>query len=342
MFYQHPKCIFWSDKNEKSPDKVALNSHKKFWFNCDCDHEFERKCHDIIQANSWCPYCSTSSKKLCKKEENCKKCFEKSFASVEYSAYWNSKNNISPLEVFKYSHKKYLFDCVCGHTSYMSIYKVSQGCFCAYCSKPPRIMCNEAENCQSCFNKSFASEDKCQYWSDKNILKPVDVFKHSAVKFWFDCNKCSNPFESKLSHVTDGSWCPNCINKTENKMMNILQEYYPLIQCQFKADWCKNKKHLPFDFVIEESKIIIELDGEHHRKQVGKWKTPQHNTMRDVYKMKCANENGYSMIRILQEDVLFNKYDWINELIENINKIMCENIVQNIFMCKKDEYNYLL
>ena len=54
--------------------------------------------------------------------------------------------------------------------------------------------------------------------------------------------------------------------------------------------------------------------------------------------MNSANENGFSVIRILQKDVYRNKYDWINELIYNIEKIKHESNVQNIFMCKNDEY----
>jgi len=52
-------------------------------------------------------------------------------------------------------------------------------------------------------------------------------------------------------------------------------------------------------------------------------------------KMKCANENGYSMIRILQNDILKNKYEWLAEIIELIS---AGNKVQNIYMCKNDEY----
>lgn len=51
--------------------------------------------------------------------------------------------------------------------------------------------------------------------------------------------------------------------------------------------------------------------------------------------MKCANENGYSMIRIVQEDVFKDKYDWLQELLVNINKIILDKRVQNIYMCKK-------
>jgi very-short-patch-repair endonuclease len=89
---------------------------------------------------------------------------------------------------------------------------------------------------------------------------------------------------------------------------------------------------------LESDKIIIELDGIQHFKQVGKWDTPEHTKKRDIYKMQCANENGYSMIRLLQNDVYFNKYDWLSEISVNINKIRDDNVVQNIYMCKKDEY----
>jgi hypothetical protein len=54
--------------------------------------------------------------------------------------------------------------------------------------------------------------------------------------------------------------------------------------------------------------------------------------------MKCANENGYSIIRLLQEDVYSDKYDWLSEIKLNIKKIKKEKIVQNIFLCKNNEY----
>ena len=68
--------------------------------------------------------------------------------------------------------------------------------------------------------------------------------------------------------------------------------------------------------------IIIEIDGIGHFVQVAKWKTPQHNRKRDLYKMKCANENGFSVIRILQEDVFYDTYDWLFELNDNIKDII--------------------
>jgi very-short-patch-repair endonuclease len=95
---------------------------------------------------------------------------------------------------------------------------------------------------------------------------------------------------------------------------------------------------LPFDFVVEDKKIIIELDGKQHFEQIGNWASPEENRKNDLYKMKCANENGFSVIRLLQKDVYKNKYHWLNELISNIEKVSNENGVQNIYMCKNNEY----
>jgi len=54
--------------------------------------------------------------------------------------------------------------------------------------------------------------------------------------------------------------------------------------------------------------------------------------------MKCANDNGFSIIRILQKDVYKNNHDLLKELIKNIEKITHETKVQNIYMCKNNEY----
>jgi very-short-patch-repair endonuclease len=213
---------------------------------------------------------------------------------------------------------------------------MTRGHKCPYCAN--RKLCDENKNCSYCLNKTFGSVERHKCWSSKNKVKPNNVFKSTSEKYWFNCDKCSNEFESKLSHITNGSWCPNCRYKTEEKMKTIMLQIYPLLICQYKVEWCKNIKHLPFDFVIEDKKIIIELDGICHFTQVAKWKSPEHNRQRDFYKMKCANENGYSVIRILQEDVLYDKYKWLDELIINIEKIVEEKKVQNIYMCKNNEY----
>ena len=90
---------------------------------------------------------------------------------------------------------------------------------------------------------------------------------------------------------------------------------------------------------MEELKIILELDGEQHFGiQIGHWKSPEHNRNRDIYKTKCARENEYSMIRIIQEDVWKDKFNWLEELVTAIEKVVNEKITQVVYICKNNEY----
>ena len=54
--------------------------------------------------------------------------------------------------------------------------------------------------------------------------------------------------------------------------------------------------------------------------------------------MKCANANGYSVIRILQKDIWHDRYKWLDQLLGNIELLVSEEKIQNIYMCKNDEY----
>ena len=60
------------------------------------------------------------------------------------------------------------------------------------------------------FEKSFASHEKSKYWSFKNELKPEQVYKVTAKKYYFDCDKCEHEFITNPSHVSNGRWCPYC------------------------------------------------------------------------------------------------------------------------------------
>ena len=87
----------------------------------------------------------------------------------------------------------------------------------------------------------------------------------------------------RINCVGKGMWCPFCILKTEQKLFDSLKKYY-LLERQFKTDWCKgiSKFKLPFDFVIIEKKIILELDGVFHFKQVSHWKSPE-KIVKEIY-----------------------------------------------------------
>jgi len=357
-FASHEKSKYWSDKNVDEngssikPMQVFKGTPEKYWFDCnECKHSFDISLSHISNKKCWCPYCCKPAQRLCD-NEHCNICYEKSFASHEKSKYWSDKNidefgnSIKPRYVFKRTHEKYWFDCACGHDFKKKIEHITDSnSWCPYCCNTTQKLCDK--ECKKCYENSFASHEKSKYWSDKNvdengnIINSRQVVKGSGKKYWFKCDY-SHEFEGSLDSISGkNTWCPICVNKTEKKLYEHLLKIYPNIIYRFSADWCKNpitKCYLPFDFILKEQKIIIELDGIQHFKQVMNWKSPEEQYENDQYKEKCANKNGYSVIRILQTDVLYDKYDWLNELKESIEQIVNEKVIQNIYLCMNNEY----
>ena len=53
--------------------------------------------------------------------------------------------------------------------------------------------------------------------------------------------------------------------------------------------------------------------------------------------MKCAHDNGYTVIRLLQLDVLNDNYNYYPELYNHI--VMQHNNPDIIYICKNNEYD---
>jgi very-short-patch-repair endonuclease len=126
-----------------------------------------------------------------------------------------------------------------------------------------------------------------------------------------------------------------------------LKETYKNVENQYKVEWCKNKKCLPFDYFLPDYKLIIEVDGRQHFRQVSKWNSPEFVQERDKFKMKCALEHGLSIIRINQEDIYYNKYDWKEKLKQYIKNYTKKNIIyissDNCYDCfeKNNFFNFI-
>ena len=172
-----------------------------------------------------------------------------------------------------------------------------------------------------------------------------DIYDYSHVQY---CNantdvtilcKKHGAFQQKPhGHINKSAGCPACVYKTETKLYETLKPIFPSLISQFKQDWCKKIRHLPYDFCIPEHNIIIELDGAQHFRQVMNWSSPEEQLKNDKYKEKCANDNGYSVIRLLQEDVLNNIYDWFKEICDAVEQIQNGDEIANVYLCKHDEY----
>ena len=342
-FGSHEKAQYWSEKNEKKPWEVSKGLFEpRFWFNCtDCGHEFAGRLSHITNPNeqTWCPFCHTED--LCQTE--CVICFPKSFASHEKVLCWSEKNERKAFQVRIGSNEFILFNCdICHHEFEMQPNKVvdkKRPHWCPYCSIT--YLCKK-EDCDHCFKRSFASMPQSIMWSEKNELKPRQVFKKTNKRFLFDCPDCKSEFmNSPADMYFHKSECTVCTLKTEKRMLKYLTETYSdyTIIRNPRFNWCVNPnsgKVLPFDILIKELNLIIEIDGEQHFKYVEFFKNDViKNQNRDLYKMRIAKENGFTLIRIVQMDILYDRFDWRTELHEFIKVY---DLPSFIFMCKRDEY----
>ena len=319
-FASSPRASDWNYvlNNGVLPRHVFLNSHNKYWFTCsNCEHDFQALLF-CINEGGWCPYCSHH--KLCQME-SCKLCLEKSFAfsSTNKVQYWNYKLNIgiTPRDVFLNSNKNYWFTCSeCGHDFQISTYHIHENKWCSYCAN--RLLCKK-ESCMSCFNKTFSAIDKAQYWNyvKNDGISPRDVFMNSNKKYWFICEKGHN-FNITLAAISSSqNWCRYCVNKTEQKLQERLVIDFPSLQREITFQWSNKKR---YDFMIPEMQIIIELDGPQHFRQISNWDSPENQFCNDMKKIMMACDNGYRVIRIVQEDVQNNSYDWYKVLYDTITR----------------------
>lgn len=124
----------WSTNNEFVSRQVFIQSNKKIKFNClICLHIYETTPNHYHNRDNQCSYCS--NRKLCEKED-CKPCFQKSFASHPQIHCWSNKNTVLPRQLFKGSETMCIFDCdICKSEFHSRAYNVLTGYWCPYCKK---------------------------------------------------------------------------------------------------------------------------------------------------------------------------------------------------------------
>ncbi len=209
---------------------------------------------------------------------------------------------------------------------------------CPFCIKSPQQICKHQ-------SLGYLYPEYIEEWDNKNKDTIFDISVGSQKNIsWICKNKHENgenhtfnlqPYE-RIQRNMD---CPFCRNKSINILHDFLIQHYK-IKLEKKFDWSKNEftnRFLPFDVCIDELKLLIELDGCHHFKDIKTWNSScDKRRYTDLYKMKLANDNGYSILRIVQIDIYYNSYDWKSELL-NIIKTFNNN-VENKYICKRNEY----
>ena len=346
-----PRCLISSEKakyyvkeNQPCIKTVTIQCNTPLKFTCPtCYHEITMSPDNIFKGR-WCNYCT--GMELCSINSVCDFCFKKSFASHPHSLHLSNPKEIeNPRQYTLHSGQYTDFTCSeCNHSFNMRIADVANGQWCPYCSWPTKKLCNQLPQCFHCYKRSIASHPLISHVDhENNINKKIPEFIcmfSNTDLIWLKCSK-KHSFSITPAHLCGGRWCPKCYLKTEAKMYSWLCEILSDVIRQFKPAWCKNLDsgaQLSFDFCIESKKVIIEVDGNQHFVDVPGWKSLSNNVrQRDKLKMEYAINNGYHIIRILQEDIWNDKYEWKSELLTLLSNL--PETPTRIFICKQDEYN---
>ncbi len=205
------------------------------------------------------------------------------------------------------------------------------------CRKCGRNRCGKA---QINIRKKTIIEDFKNIWGDLYDYSKFEYI-NAKTKSIVICNKHNHgEFLITPNGHLRNKGCPKCVNKTQTKVYSFIKDMFDYnIIYDRSTVWCPRKR---YDIIIEELKLIIEVDGRQHFEFVERFKNDLDKSKRnDKYKMDVALENGYSMIRICQDDVYNNKIEWMNILKNKIKKYEPPTIEYIGDIYKSHNYNLL-
>jgi len=239
-----------SPNNIKNPFNFSSESNELFKWKCkNCSHDYDMAANKRVKRNQGCPYCNRS--KLC--HNNCITCFNKSFASSQFSEYISNNEKKNPRYFPKGAEIKFLFNCpLCKEETQCLLYSIKTNIPCGNCIK----WLGEEEIKKVCNNLSLKFKtqvkfNKCKYKRklsfDFEIIldKTTLLIEYDGVQHF---NKTSFPGKDTSNRkirdmiknkfilenqkyllriaYTDFKMIENIINSTINRINN---ELYPCI-----------------------------------------------------------------------------------------------------------------
>ena len=323
------------------PENFSYGSEKKVWWLCPstcsegCPHEWEAELAKRVLRgiDAGCPYCASNHKKACPH-------MSIAVSHPELALQWHPTKNgdLTADKVTPGNSKRIWW--MCPNTC-------SYGCLHEWVARVADRVQNDSGCPQCCaFRQKICIHQSIAYthptiseeWHPtlNGDLKPAQFSSGSEKRIAWLCkentahtwntainNRCGNTF----------SECPHCINKTEKGLFNYLMTRYTPVR-QFKIEACKRIYCLPFDICIPDCKVIIEIDGAQHFKQISNWLDPIKTLHRDVFKMQHAEKEGYKVIRVCQDTVYKANDEW---LLENIVAEIESSDRNHMFISMKED-----
>lgn len=216
------------EKNNKLdiyPNNLACSSHKKVWWKCKNNHEWNAPVDRRTISKSGCPFCS--NQKLLKSYND----LESKYPEIakEFNIY---KNKRLPSEYLYGSTNKVWWICSkCGYEWKTSIINRTgvHGTGCPNCAPKLNIekqLKNQLKSKGSLYDNY--PELMKEWIFEKNNKSPKDIVSGYEYKAWWKCNKCGYEWNAIVaSRTTNGTGCPVCGGRIVVEGLNDIKTLYP-------------------------------------------------------------------------------------------------------------------
>ncbi len=150
---------------------------------------------------------------------------------------------------------------------------------------------------------------------DKEFIK-LDGSKLNP-RIFFKCKRCGEDFAIKYQDLKShaGHSCTGLLSSGEAVVNDFLNKEGITFKTQFDTLKCINPltKHvMPYDFEIPKYKLIIEVQGEQHRKFIecfhGTEEGFEYQQQKDSIKKSFAIDQGYKFMELWYDDIQTGKY----------------------------------
>ena len=295
--------------NGEDARMTMSGTNKKVTWKCfDCGHKFLMPGNDV-KGGQFCRFCVSNGYSLCD-DDDCNFCFFRSLASHPRSeSFWESDNGDDVRQIPLGSKRVVSWYCgECKHTFSASVYHVignasTKATWCPICNG--RTICNSS-GCTSCYSKSALAHP-----FGRNLIcgpegeSPRELLMQSNKKCRWRCPDCTHEWDAAPNTILgNGRRCPKCRNPTEKCVDDFLESCFPSHVHQWRKEWCKKVRPLPFDFAVflPTATVVVETDGPQHFGVIDYWeKASPFKRVRehDLHKMECCLKNGIPMVRFL-------------------------------------------
>jgi len=233
----------------------------------------------------------------------------------------------------------------------------------------PNSLLYNKNPCPNCCYKLRKSPNIKTTESFKREVKEIDPdyeflgeYINNKYKSLFKHLTCGNEFEMRPNDFQQGYRCPHC-SKGTNKKVNLIEKIFESNNIEYikeqSFEGCSYKRSLKFDYYLPDYRLLIEIDGVGHYKNIHNENFNTDQIIRDWIKNYWCREHDVKLLRIysrfsdnvfteiVESFLLYNDFTLLdekyyyydnNEIIYNEKKYYLNNFDMNYLI---DFQNYI-